>query len=46
MFSDVYKEFGKRKIDEYEHYLVIDIIANDLEEDEEQDLPYIRFRFR
>lgn len=44
--SQAVKEIGKREIGEHEQYLVLDVCVNDLEEDEDQDVPYVRYRFR
>lgn len=44
--SQAVKEVGKREIGDHENYLVLDVCVNDLEEDEDQEVPYVRYRFR
>jgi ubiquitin-activating enzyme E1 len=43
--SDAVKEVGKREIGSHEKYFTLDVCVND-EEDEDQDVPYVRYRFR
>lgn len=43
--SDAVREVGKREIGDHEKYLTLDVCVND-EEDEDQDVPYVRYRFR
>jgi ubiquitin-activating enzyme E1 len=43
--SDAVKTVGKREIGAHEKYFTLDICVND-EEDEDQEVPYVRYRFR
>ena len=45
IFSDAVREVGKREIGDHEKYLTLDVCVND-EDDEDQDVPYVRYRFR
>ena len=44
--SEVVTSVAKRDLPPNQLFLVIEIIANDLETDEEVELPYVKFRFR
>jgi len=44
--SNAVREVGKRDIGDHEQYLVLDVCVNDLEEEEDQDVPYVRYQFR
>jgi len=45
--SEAVKTVGKREIADHERYLVLDVCCNDLTEaEEDQDVPYVRYRFR
>lgn len=44
--SDVVRSVTKRDIPTSQRYLIFEIIANDLDTDEEVELPYVKFRFR
>ena len=39
------KQVGKRELGDHEKYFTLDICVND-EEDEDQEVPYVRYRFR
>jgi len=43
--SDAVKQVGKRELGDHEKYFTLDICVND-EEDEDQEVPYVRYRFR
>lgn len=43
--SEAVKEIGKRELGSHEQYLVLDVCVND-DQDEDQEVPYIRYRFR
>ena len=43
---EVVTSVAKRDLPAKELFLVIEIIANDLETDKEVELPYFKFRFR
>lgn len=45
--SEAVKTVGKKEIGAHERYIVLDVCCNDLtEEEEDQDVPYVRYRFR
>lgn len=44
--SEVCESVTKRELPSNQLFLVFEIIANDLETDEEVELPYVKFRFR
>jgi len=44
--SEVVTSVAKKEIPSNQLFLVFEIIANDLETDEEVELPYVKFRFR
>ena len=44
-FSDAVKQVGKRELGDHEKYFTLDICVND-ENDEDQEVPYVRYRFR
>lgn len=47
IFSEAVKTVGKKDIAAHERYLVLDVCCNDLTEaEEDQDVPYVRYRFR
>jgi len=44
--SDVVRTVGKKELPTSQNYIVLEIIANDLDTDEEVELPYVKFKFR
>ena len=44
--SEVVKDVTKKYLPDNQLFLIFEIIANDIDTDEEMELPYIKFRFR
>jgi ubiquitin-activating enzyme E1 len=44
--TDVITDITKKEFPPNQLFIILEVIANDLDTDEEVELPYIRFRFR
>ena len=44
--SKIVESISKKKLPENQLFIVLELIANDLDTDEEVEIPYVKFRFR